>query len=93
MAISKNNSDLVSFVHQLRAEATKKGIRATFSYRCITMVTKLEKAGMDSESIIKIAVVKGLDMDTVKTLKPEGITKYHEALRKVQNVRAAASVM
>ena len=93
MAISKNNSDLVSFVHQLRAEATKKGIRATFSYRCITMVTKLEKAGMDSESIIKIAVVKGLDMDTVKTLKPEGITKYHEALSKVQNVRAAASVM
>ena len=84
MAISKGNADLVSFVHQLRDEATKKGIRATFSYRCITMVTKLEKAGMDSVEILKIAVVKGLDKDTINTLRPEGNTKYHEALRKVQ---------
>lgn len=84
MAISKGNADLVSFVHQLRDQATSKGIRATFSYRCITMVTKLEKAGMDSVEILKIAVVKGLDKDTINTLRPEGNTKYHEALRKVQ---------
>lgn len=86
MAISKDNADLVSFVRQLRDEATKKGIRATFSYRCITMVTKLEKVGMDEMEIIKIAVVKGLDKDTINTLKPEGTTKYHEALRNVQRV-------
>lgn len=84
MAISKGNSDLVSFVRQLRDQATKNGIRATFSYRCITMVTKLEKSGMDSVEIMKIAVVKGLDKDTINTLKPYGDTKYHEALRKVQ---------
>ena len=84
MAISKGNADLVSFVHQLRDQATSKGIRATFSYRCITMVTKLEKAGMDSVEILKVAVVKGLDKDTINTLRLEGNTKYHEALRKVQ---------
>lgn len=84
MAISKGNADLVSFIRQLRDQATSKGIRATFSYRCITMVTKLEKSGMDAQEILKIAVVKGLDKDTINTLRPEGNTKYHEALRRVQ---------
>jgi hypothetical protein len=84
MALSKGNSDLVSFIRQLREEATKSGIRATFSYRCIGMVTKLEKSGMDINMIIKIAVVKGLDKDTINTLQPVGNTKYHQALREVQ---------
>lgn len=84
MAISKGNADLVSFIRQLRDQTTSKGIRATFSYRCITMVTKLEKSGMDAQEILKIAVVKGLDKDTINTLRPEGNTKYHEALRRVQ---------
>lgn len=84
MAISKGNADLVSFIRQLRDEAEKKGIRATFSYRCIAMVTKLEKADMDTDQILKIAVVKGLDKDTINTLKPIGNTKYHYALNKVQ---------
>lgn len=84
MAISKGNSDLVSFIRQLREEATKSGIRATFSYRCIGMVTKLEKSGMDINMILKIAVVKGLDQDTINTLQPVGNTKYHQALREVQ---------
>ena len=84
MALSKGNSDLVSFIRQLREEATKSGIRATFSYRCIGMVTKLEKSGMDINMIIKIAVVKGLDKDTINTLQPVGNTKYHQAFREVQ---------
>lgn len=84
MAISKGNSELVSFIRQLREQATKSGIRATFSYRCISMVTKLEKSGMDINMIIKIAVVKGLDKDTINTLQPIGNTKYHQALREVQ---------
>lgn len=84
MAISKGNTDLVSFIRQLREEADNKGIRATFSYRCITMVMKLEKAGMDGEMILKIAVMKGLDKDTINTFKPEGSSKYHMALRKIQ---------
>ena len=84
MAITKNNTELVSFIRQLRAEAANKGIRATFSYRCMTMITKLEKAGMDLVMAIKISIVKGLDKDTLNTFNPMGSSKYHEALRKVQ---------
>lgn len=84
MSISHNNSELVDFIHSLRKEAEENGIRATFSYRCITMVTKLEAAGMDLTEIIKFTVVKGMDKDTIKTLNPVGYTKYHQALRKVK---------
>lgn len=84
MAISKNNSDLVSFIHELRDVAKTNGIRATFSYRCITMVTKLEKTGMDMATIIKIAVMKGLDQDTINTFNLYGNTKYHQALNEVR---------
>ena len=52
MAITKNNTELVEFIRQLREEATSKGIRATFSYRCMTMVTKLERSGMDLQMAI-----------------------------------------
>lgn len=87
MAISKNNSELVSFVRQLRYDAKSKGIRATFSLRCITMVTKLEKQGsMDLTTILKIAVVKGLDQDTINTLHTDGDNKYCEALKQLQRV-------
>ena len=84
MAITKNNVDLVDFIHQMRKEAESKGIRATFSYRCLTMITKLEKAGMDLVMAMKISIVKGLDKDTINTFNPTGNTKYHDALRKVQ---------
>lgn len=84
MAITKGNTDLVSFIRQLRDEAKNKGIRATFSYRCMTMITKLENAGMDTVMAVTIAVVKGLDKDTVNTLTPVGSTKYHDALKKIQ---------
>ena len=85
MAITNNNSDLVDFIHQMRKEAEAKGIRATFSYRCMTMVTKLEEKGMDLGMAMKISIVKGLDKDTINTFNPNGSTKYHEALRKIQN--------
>lgn len=84
MAITHNNSDLVEFIHQLRKDAESKGIRATFSYRCMTMVTKLEAKGMDLQMILKITVMKGLDKDTINTFNPIGSTKYHNAFKKVQ---------
>jgi len=84
MAISKNNASLVTFIRQMRKEAENKGIRATFSYRCITMLTKLEESGMNLEMAIKISVVKGLDKDTINTLNPTGHSKYHEAFKKVK---------
>lgn len=84
MAITKNNVELVNFIRQLRKEAEHKGIRATFSYRCMTMITKLENAGMDLVMAMTISIVKGLDKDTVNTLNPVGGSKYHEALKKIQ---------
>lgn len=84
MAITKNNVELVTFIRQLRDEAKNKGIRATFSYRCMTMITKLENAGMDLVTAITISVVKGLDKDTVNTLTPTGHSKYHNALKQIQ---------
>ena len=84
MAITKNNVELVGFIHQLRDEAKSKGIRATFSYRCMTMVTKLESAGMDLVMAMTISIVKGLDKDTINTFNPVGGSKYHNALRKIK---------
>lgn len=84
MAITKNNAELVEFIHQMRKEAESKGIRATFSYRCMTMITKLEANGMNLEMAMKISIVKGLDKDTINTFNPNGSTKYHNALRKIQ---------
>lgn len=84
LMLADGNKELVDFVHELRNEATTKGIRVTFSYRCITMVTKLEKSGIDLKQAIKIAVMKGLDKDTINTFTMLGSSKYHEALKQVK---------
>jgi hypothetical protein len=83
--LAKGNKELVDFVRELRAEAKTNGIRATFSYRCITMVTKLEKTGMDLKDILLIAVFKGMEKDTINCFV--GTTgKYKEALKELQRV-------
>ena len=84
MALAKGNTALVQFIEDLRKQAEEKSIRATFSYRCISMVVKLEKAGMQIEEIIKIAVVKGMDKDTINTFTTNSGNKYSEALYKVK---------
>ena len=86
VALSKGNLELVNFIRELRTLAQSNGIRATFSYRCITQVTKLEAAGMDLQVVLAIAVFKGLDKDTIKTFKPTGYSKYTKALN---NLKAA----
>ena len=85
LALAKGNSDLVTFIEDLRKQAESKGIRATFSYRCITMVTKMEAAGLNLDEIIRIAVVKGLDKDTINTFNTNTGNKYSEALYKVKH--------
>lgn len=84
LALAKGNADLVSFIEDLRKQADDKGVRATFSYRCISMAVKLETAGMNVEEIIKIAVVKGMDKDTINTFTTNPGNKYSEALYKVK---------
>lgn len=84
MSISNGNKELVDFVHSLRSIANNNGIRATFSYRCITMVTKLESAGMDLKTILIISIFKGMDKDTINTFNVIGYDKYTKALKDIQ---------
>ena len=87
MAISNNNKELVEFIEGIRKQSKQNGIRATFSYRCIEMVTKLEKAGMDIENILKIAVFKGLDKDTINQFSnTEWNNKYFKTMEELQRV-------
>lgn len=36
------------------------------------------------KDIMKIAVMKGLDKDTINTFNPSGSSKYHTALKEIQ---------
>lgn len=84
--LAKGNEELVDFVESLRSESKEYGIRCTFSYRCIITVTKLEKAGMDTERILKIAVMKGLSKDTINSFRMDNAkqNKYTRALKRLQ---------
>lgn len=89
LMLSKGNEDLVNFIRGLRRFAKESGVRATFSYRCIITVTKLETMNMDLHDIFAIAVFKGLDKDTIKTFRTDltkdgKCGKYFYALQKYQ---------
>lgn len=89
MMISNGNESLVNFIRGLRRFSKENGVRATFSYRCIITVTKLEKSGMDIQDILAIAVFKGLDQDTIKTFRTDvakdgNSGKYFYAMQKYQ---------
>ena len=87
LKLARGNKDLVDFIRCIREYADKNGIRATFSYRCISMATKLEKAGMELKEILTITVLKGMDKDTINSIKPIGLfgnkymDKFHELQR------------
>lgn len=89
MAIAKGNKELVDFIRDMRKQAKDKGIKATFSYRSISMVQKLEGKMIVSE-VIKIAVVKGMDMDTIKTFTTSPNNKYSKALWWITNNKQKA---
>lgn len=90
MAMAENDDDLVDFIHSLRKSSESHGIRATFSYRCITMAKKLENAGMPLVEVIKIAVVKGLDSDTVNTLFVKTVNVDNRFAKAFNKVKYAA---
>lgn len=66
--LAKGDNDLVLFVRSIRRASNEMGIRATFSYRCIINTKKLQKTGMKLEDIMMIAVFKGMDKQTIKTV-------------------------
>ena len=89
MLMAENDDDLVDFIHSLRRSAEDNGVRATFSYRCITMAKKLENAGMPLVEVIKIAVVKGLDKDTIHTLFVKTVNSDNRFAKAFNKVKAA----
>ena len=83
LALAKGNKELVDFINELRSECKSIGIRATFSYRAIISVSKLEKA-LPLDKVMVIAVVKGMDKDTIKTIRLVNISnKYWKALKAI----------
>ena len=88
LSLSHNNEHLVNFVRQIRKFAKNHGIRATFSYRCIMSISKLESAGMPLKTILEIAVFKGLDKDTIKMFKTDyslgSCGRYYYALEELK---------
>lgn len=87
MHIAKGNKELVDFVEAIRTEAETNGIRATFSYRCIGMVTKLERTGLELRNILAIAVFKGMEKDTINNFRLYSLNnKYKTALNELQRV-------
>jgi cobaltochelatase CobS len=84
LMLAKGNTQLVNFIRSLREFCKKNGIRATFSYRMIISVNKLEAAGLNLKTILEIAVLKGLDRDTIKTLQVNNSGKYYFALKELQ---------
>jgi len=82
LMLAKGNKELVEFIRDLREKASSLGVRTTFSYRCIISVSKLE-GNLDLVEVLKIAVLKGLDKDTINTIIPVGYTKYHSAMKKL----------
>lgn len=87
MHIAKGNKELVDFVEAIRTEAETNGIRATFSYRCIGMVTKLERTGLELKNILAIAVFKGMEKDTINNFRLYTLNnKYKTALNELQSV-------
>lgn len=89
LALAEGNEALVNFIRQMRKFAEDNGIRATFSYRSIISTVKLEKAGIKLSVILKIAVFKGLDKDTINTFRTDYSLgksgRYHFALQELQS--------
>lgn len=94
LKLAGGNEPLVNFIRGLRRFSKENGVRATFSYRCIMTVVKLEKAGMELNDILAIAIFKGLDKDTITTFstdkqKDGNSGKYFYALQEFQKSMVA----
>lgn len=85
LKITNGNVELVDFIHSIRDIAKERGIRATFSYRCMLMLKKLE-GKIELSKLLKICVFKGMDEDTLNIFKGAyryKSGKYYEALRNI----------
>lgn len=84
-ALANNNLELVKFVRDLRDTCLEMGLQKIFSYRGISMVTKLEQTNMEIDEILKITLFKGLQKDDLYQLMDmmNNNNKYHKVLKRL----------
>ena len=85
--IANGDENLVNLVRTLRND---KSIAGTYSYRCIINITKLKDSGISLCEVLRIALLKGMDKDTLNTITRlvSGIPVYGEAIKKLANIAA-----
>lgn len=84
ISIAKGNKELVDFVRDLRRFAKENQMRMVFSYRAIEMVTTMEGAKIKLGTILKVAVFKGMDKDSINMFTTWVDNKYTRAMKEIQ---------
>jgi hypothetical protein len=69
-ALSKGDVELVNFAHTFRDITEKASLKCLFSYRTINRIAKL-KDMLPLKEVLKISLLKGLDVDDINILKNE----------------------
>lgn len=83
LTIARGDQSLVDFIQEIREACKKGGIRGTFSMRMIHNVIQLQ-ADLDLTDVIQIAVVKGMDKDTLRSITLLKGGKYRDAFYKLR---------
>lgn len=69
-ALSNGDVELVNFAHTFRDITEKASLKCLFSYRTIDRIAKL-KDMLPLKEVLKISLLKGLDVDDINILKNE----------------------
>lgn len=88
LASSNNNQELCDFARAFRSAANTASISCLFSYRSISRIATMESIFTDLPKILKISLLKGLEVDDIniiigniaKTSLPDS-NKYYQALK------------
>lgn len=70
-AMAKDNAPLIHFCHTFRDITDKAGIECLFSYRALDRIAKLEAVFSNLAEVLSIALLNGLDEDTIEMLQNE----------------------
>lgn len=81
-SIAAHNQELIEFCHDFRKATDKAGVECLFSYRTLTRIVQLEQVFNNTEEILKISLLKGLDVDDINIILNNMTTKnkYFNAL-------------
>jgi len=83
LKLAEGDTDLCLFIHSLR----KANLNTTFSYRAIIATRKLVNAGVPLDTIIVVAVLKGLSKDAINSIRrpiEDSANPYFAVLQKIQ---------